>query len=308
MPSSASNVPQLIAVYGPTASGKSVVAEWLAHELDAQLISADAFQIYRGLNIGTNKPSPPDAYLMVDVCDPMDRYGLGAYLSDVGNHLTRLFHEGKNVVMVGGTGLYLRALLDRWDEISPAPTPEVRKYYDACLAKHGIQWLANLLLERAPHVASKTDLKNPARVRRALEKLETPSEPIPVVLPEFKITKIGLEIPRDPLKERIESRVHAMVSAGWIEEVEHLLNEGVSPTCQAFQAIGYSALARHITQGAHLAIVLDQIIQETVEYAKRQRTWLRSERNLTWIQSVVPVQTVGEPLASQLRRVAIELK
>lgn len=307
MPSSPSNPPRLIAVYGPTASGKSTVAEWLSQQLDGQLIAADAFQIYRGLNIGTNKPSNPESYLMVDICEPEDHYGLGAYLSEVGGHLTRLFRQNRNVVIVGGTGLYLRALLDRWDSISAPPPPEVRAHYDSCFAEHGIEWLANQLAARAPDVAAKTDLKNPSRVKRALEKLDTPAESLSVVLPEFEVVKIGLQVSTPELNQCIATRVHAMIASGWVEEVKRLLARGVSVDSQAFQAIGYSPLASHITHGALLATTLDQVILETVQYAKRQRSWLRSERNLIWLHSVEPVHKVGETLAKQLRRVAIEL-
>jgi tRNA dimethylallyltransferase len=156
-------------------------------------------------------------------------------------------------------------------------------------------------------VAAKTDLKNPSRVKRALEKLDTPAESLSVVLPEFEVVKIGLQVSTPELNQCIATRVHAMIASGWVEEVKRLLARGVSVDSQAFQAIGYSPLASHITHGALLATTLDQVILETVQYAKRQRSWLRSERNLIWLHSVEPVHKVGETLAKQLRRVAIEL-
>ena len=163
--------PALVALMGPTASGKSDLAEALADRIDARLINADAFQVYRGMDIGTGKPSQKERYLLLDLVSPSEQFGLGEWLRLAVAALEEIFKQGRNAIVVGGTGLYIRALMEEYADVAAAPDPSLR----ASLMKRPIEELRQELRSRAPNVFESTDIANPLRVRRALEKLDAQS-------------------------------------------------------------------------------------------------------------------------------------
>lgn len=272
-----SNSPALIAVMGPTASGKSQVAEVLAERLDAQLIAADAFQIYRGLDIGTNKPARPERYLMVSIRDPAEPFGVGEWVTVVADHLNRLYHEGRNAIIVGGTGLYIRALFEEWSGMRRAPEAALRAELRQELEGRGIEPMTERLRSLEPAVAASIDLANPMRVLRALETALGSAEPIEFKLPPFRKFKFGLRMPPDTLAARIDERAESMFRNGWIKEVERLLIAGVKPDAPAMRAIGYSAVLQRLNGELSQEETLSKIRTQTRQYAKRQRSWMRSE-------------------------------
>lgn len=280
-------MPRLIAVMGPTAIGKSAVAERLAETLEAQLVSADAFQLYRGLDIGTNKPADRTRYEGLDWLEPHETFGVGAYIRRLLPMLQDWHDAGRDVVIVGGTGLYIRALMDEWQDLQGAPDPDLRHELSARLAAEGVETLAQELRYRAPEIARRIDLRNGARVRRALERVLGAPQAEAWSLPPFKRHKFGLKSDVAILNQHIETRVEHMVRAGWIEEVRSLISQDIDEKCPAFRAIGYSPLARFVRGEVERASALDQIVTETRQYAKRQRTWLRSESGLQWVESPV---------------------
>ena len=274
------DVPLLIAVMGATASGKTPLAERLAKALDAQLINADAFQVYRGLDIGTAKPTDKSKYHLLDIKHPTEEFGVGEFVGLAAQILSELFAKGRNAVVVGGTGLNIRALFQGYSEMRPLPDPELRQELTEIQSREGMEGLAKRLREADPAAASKVDLKNPARVRRALEKAIDPRPSIKLELPPFHKVKVALDPSAEALSQRIHQRVGAMVQNGWVEEVRRLMGEGIPKSAPGLRAIGYRALYGHLEGIMALDAALEGIRTETRQYAKRQRTWLRSEPNL----------------------------
>ena len=278
------DTPLLIAVMGTTASGKTPLAEGLAEALDAQLINADSFQVYRGLDIGTAKPADRSKYLLLDIKEPTEDFGVGEFVQLASGQLSKLFDKERNAIVVGGTGLNIRALFQGYSEMRPLPDPELRQELMEILSQVGMDGLAARLKEADPIAASKVDLKNPARVRRALEKALDPRPPIRLEVPPFRKAKIALNPTPESLNQRIRPRVEAMVQNGWVEEVRRLMGEGIPRSAPGLRAIGYRALYDHLAGIMALDAALGGIETETRQYAKRQRTWLRTEPNLTVLE------------------------
>lgn len=276
-------MPYLVAVMGPTASGKSDFAEALATLLHAQLINADAFHVYRGLDIGTNKPHNRTLYRLLDLKDANESFGLGEWIALALIELEELYASGRNVVLVGGTGLYIRALLEEWSEVGTAPSAELRERLALAERDKGLEGLIQQLCQLDPGGAQAIDLNNPVRVRRALEKLLEDSPSIQNQLPPFTVLKVGLNWSTEILWKRIEERTNLLLASGWPEEVEELLASGARVDGPGFRAIGYTLVARYLQGLLGFEDLLLRIAQQTRQYAKRQRTWLRSEPGLLFL-------------------------
>jgi tRNA dimethylallyltransferase len=266
---------------GPTASGKTEVAEAIATNMEAQLVNADAFQIYRGMDIGTAKPIHKSAYRMIDIRNPSEGFGVGEYVQLVQGILLNCWEQGRSVVVVGGTGLYVRALFEEYSQMAPAPDPELRKALD----KKSLEELIAELVTIDKDAAQRIDLKNRVRVQRFLERLHGSKPSVPVDLPPFQ--KLKLAVLRDPSEtsDRITRRVDAMVQNGWVQEVKELADSGYSPADPGLRALGYKAIWEHLDGQIGLDEAVATTIAETKKYAKRQRTWLRSEPNLVLLES-----------------------
>jgi tRNA dimethylallyltransferase len=273
--------PILIAVMGPTASGKTALAEALADDLGAQLVNADAFQVYRGMDVGTAKPAARDRYLFLDLRDPNEGFGVGEFTSLAQQALAELYAQGRHVVVVGGTGLYIRALLEEYSGMAAPPDPELRASLNRLHAEEGVEELARRLIELDPDAAARIDIKNPARVKRAIERATSPTEAPAVALPPFRRLKVALSPEPAILEQRITLRVEAMVQNGWVQEVERLVQAGYGPDDPGFRAIGYRQIWRAMAGEVELEEAVTTTIVDTKRYAKRQRTWLRSEPNLS---------------------------
>lgn len=271
-------MPLLVAVMGPTASGKSEVAEALAERYDAQLINADAFQVYRGFDIGTAKPLQRERYRLLDIKDPDEQFGLGEWIALALQELRSLFREHRNAILVGGTGLYIRALMDEYSDIRPRPDPQLRER----LGRLDADAVYDELLKADPDAAAAVARSNPHRVRRALEKALGPP-PMEVSLPPFTKVKIGIDTEPEVLDHRIRQRTEQMLESGWVEEVRELLARGVSTEAAAMAGIGYRTVAELVAGTKTREEAIEQIVLETRQYAKRQRTWLRSEKGLRLI-------------------------
>lgn len=272
--------PLLIGIYGPTASGKTALAERMASELDAQLINADAFQAYRFLDIGTAKPENKHLYALLDILDPKDSFGVGDWVLRAGNIVRPLFDIGRSAVIVGGTGLYMRALFEEYAEMGPPPSQQLRDELAERLETQGLSALIEELRQKDPDRAQRTDLANPARVRRALEKAYLGFESIKIDLPSFRKVKIGLLPETADLGCLIEQRTAKMMQNGWVDEVRGLLQKGYGPEDPAFRAIGYNEVAQYITKTINRDEASARIVTSTRQYAKRQKTWMRSEPRL----------------------------
>jgi len=273
-------MPFLVAIMGPTASGKTGLAEYVATQLAATLINADAFQVYRGLDIGTAKPANRSRYSLIDIKEPSESFGLGEWIRLAHGHLVETYAQGQSAVVVGGTGLYIRALFEEYAAMADQPDPGLRE----ALNNTPIDDLRERLRSDHPEIAATVDLANPVRVRRAFERLHGPiSEAL--VLPPFKKLKIGLTPDIDLLEGVIERRVAQMVEAGWVQEVESLREQGFSRCDPGFRAIGYRTISDYLDNKISLDEAVAATIIETRRYAKRQRTWLRTEKGLVGISA-----------------------
>lgn len=265
--------PYLIGILGPTGSGKSAVAEWISDHYGFGLLNADAFQMYRGFNIGTNKPDQADRYALMDQLDPDAFYGVGQYVQEASAWLREALPSKGGVVVVGGTGLYVRALFEGYSNLGEAPPQELREDLSA--------WLLEKLVARLRVLRPdlRVDWNNRVRVQRALERELSPTTPVQFKLPNCRKAKVILDVPVETLDARLLDRTHELIKRGWIEEVRELLASGISPECPAFRAIGYSAVSRFLDGDLNLEELVESVQMDTRRYAKRQRSWLRREPN-----------------------------
>lgn len=282
---------------GTTASGKSDVAEALADRIGAQLINADAFQVYRGMDIGTAKSPRKSAYALMDICDPRVQFGLGEYVSRAMPLLSNLFEEGRSAIVVGGSGLYIRALFDGYAEMYPEPDPELRLSLNDLFAREGLDPILKILQARDPAIFQKIDRQNPRRVIRAIEKTYAIQPVLNLQLPDFIKKKFWVDRSPEIIAKRINDRFEDMIAQGWLIEVKNLLDTGYTSSLPGFKAHGYRWICQYLCGQMELADVRARTVQETVQYAKRQRTWLRKEVDL------IPLEHDGnENLVSQIMR------
>jgi len=289
----------LIAVMGPTASGKTDLAERIADETGAALINADAFQMYRGMDIGTGKPDRAREYRLIDTLVPSESYGVGQFVREAAAILHSLHEEARPAVIVGGTGFYIRALTEGFADMAGPPSDESRARVDSIEAEGGLDALLKELDRRAPGV--KLDRMNPVRVRRALLKLD--ADPMPIVpLPPIRIVKVALVPDNDLNDQRIAHRAIKMVQNGWIEEVERLKRAGYLPSDPGFRAIGYPEWWKVLAGEMKADEAVERITVATRQYAKRQRTWLRSEPNLTVLGSAIGGEALARHVVEEMLR------
>lgn len=273
--------PNLVAILGPTGCGKSALAESVAGAIDAQLLNADAFQVYRGMDVGTNKPLDKSQYELLDLVDPCEGFGVGQWISRALPILNDLWEKRRNVVVVGGTGLYVRALFEEYQDMNTLPDMKLRQELMNQEESLGLDSLVVRLKSLDPN--TKVDLRNGVRVRRAIEKLENTKENIKIRLPDYKKTKLILKIDPSYLDIRLKERVTMMFDNGWPKEVENLLGTGVPVSAPGFRAIGYQSVAQYLRGELSRLETEETIYLRTRQYAKRQRTWLRSEPNVVEI-------------------------
>ncbi|HYN21878.1 MAG TPA: tRNA (adenosine(37)-N6)-dimethylallyltransferase MiaA [Thermoanaerobaculia bacterium] len=285
----------IVAIVGATATGKSALAMRLAEELSGEIVNADALQVYRGFDIGTSKPSAEEQaripHHLIDILDPRERYSAGDFALRAREAIAGIESRGKLPVVVGGSGLYQRAL---FEGISPIPPghPEARSRLRARLAEEGIAVLAAELARIDPETAARLAPGDAQRVLRALEVAEVSGRPLsswiaeqPFGTERIKAIRVGLTLPRSILYDRIAGRVARMVGQGWVQEVARLLAEGLDPGLPAFQAIGYRQFVRHLEGEGSLEHAIGETVKATRRFAKRQETWFRKEPEVTWFSA-----------------------
>lgn len=278
--------PAMIAVVGPTGSGKTAFAERLADRLDGHLINADAFQVYRGMDVGTAKPEAKSRYSLIDICNPSEQFGVGQFIALARDELSSAFERNRSCIVVGGSGLYVRALFEGYADLKDPPDPALREALTKRMDEEGLLRLVEVLKARDFRAYEEVDRQNPRRVLRALERTYVAPRPVDLTPPPFVHHKIGLEANTQVLDRRIEERVRKMVQNGWIREVESLRKKGFGLEDPGLKAIGY----REIWLASIGQMELEQAIAKTIvltkQYAKRQRTWLRKEPNLVRLDAL----------------------
>jgi tRNA dimethylallyltransferase len=285
----------ILAIVGPTATGKSELGMALAEELGGEIVSADSLQVYRGFDIGTAKPGPADRqrvpHHLIDALEPHEVYSAGEFARRAQDAIAGIQARGRLPVVVGGSGLYLRAL---FEGISPLPPgdPGIRDELRARLTAEGLPALREELVRLDPKTAARLMAGDTQRVLRALEVARVTGRPLSAWLEEqpfgiqrIAAVRVGLTLPRGILYDRIAGRVAWMLEAGWIGEVAGLLQRGLSPRLPAFQAIGYRQLVRHLEGDGSLEQAVAGIVRETRRFAKRQETWFRKEPDVTWFSA-----------------------
>ncbi|AEB07083.1 tRNA delta(2)-isopentenylpyrophosphate transferase [Coriobacterium glomerans PW2] len=282
----------VIAIVGPTGVGKSHVADLVAAAMRSEVISADAMQVYRGMDIGTAKMPAAQRRAplrLIDIVDPTESYSAALYQKDARQHIERLLADGSVPVVCGGTGLYVRAALD--DCVFPPGEKgdRRRRRYEALAARKGDQAVYDLLARRDPDSALAIHPHNVRRVIRALEMLDQGvsyaerRSHLTKIEPVYDTVYFGLAMERSALYRRIESRVDAMIAAGLIAEVQQLVNEGVADALTSRQAIGYNEIIQYLMGEQTMEASIAAIKMRTRRYAKRQMSWFGRDQRIEWI-------------------------
>jgi tRNA dimethylallyltransferase len=280
----------VIAVVGPTASGKSDLALTLAERLDGEIVNADAMQLYRGMDIGTAKTPIHErrgiVHHQLDVLDVRGEASVAAYQLEARLDVGGVRSRRRRPILVGGSGLYVRAALDRLD--IPPTDPLVRARLESELAAEGIQALYGRLQRADPAAAQAIQPKNERRVVRALEVIELTGRPFSATLPtrEYLLptVSIGLLVPRPDLDARIAARVHRMWDAGLLDEVRRLDSAGLREGRTASKALGYHQALAHLDGLLDAGQAMEDTITSTRRFARRQESWFRPDPRIHWLE------------------------
>ncbi|MCA9871676.1 MAG: tRNA (adenosine(37)-N6)-dimethylallyltransferase MiaA [Anaerolineae bacterium] len=275
--------PPLIAVLGPTAVGKTAISLQLARQFDGEIISADSRQIYRGLDIGTDKIGLAErsdvAHHLIDVVAPDQILTLAEYQRLAFAAVDDIHRRGRTPILAGGTGLYVRSVLDGLGIPEVPPNLALREELDAYVAANGAEALHARLAALDPDAAARIDYRNVRRVVRALEVCLVTGQPISVLQratpPPWRILRIGLTRPRAALFERIDRRVDEMMARGLLAEVESLLVAGFGPELPALTGLGYRQVIQHLHGELSLEEAVEEIKRQTRRFVRQQYTWFR---------------------------------
>lgn len=285
---------RLIVIVGPTASGKSQVAMDIASEINAEIVSADSMQIYRYMDIGTGKPSPEDReripHHLIDIIFPDETFSAANFKEKARKVIDELREAGKNILIVGGTGLYLKALLHG---LLPSPKADqsLRQELREKAKRLGRMFLWQELRDADPVLASKLHPNDVLRIIRALEIYRQTGIPLSHWQEKhafgdcpYEVLKIGLMREREDIYLRIENRVDHMIARGFEEEVRSLLNRGYGRHLKSMQALGYKRMVEYVCGERDLDEAVRLIKGETKAYAKRQLTWFRRDPRVRWVR------------------------
>jgi tRNA dimethylallyltransferase len=286
--------PPLLVIVGPTAAGKSDLAVDLARELDAEVVSADSMQVYRHFDVGTGKLAPEEQrgvpHHLIDVVNPDEHFSAARFVELADLAIGEVASRGRQVVIAGGTGLYVRALLQGLFE-APQPSEEIREQHRRLRDELGTVAMHEQLADLDPEAASRINPNDFIRISRALEVYEQLGRPISELHRSHRFAErrypsvmIGLAPPRQQLRERIEKRVDQMMARGWLDEVRHLVEIGYGAS-HPMGALGYRHLLQHLNRSLDLGEAVRQTKRDTWRFAKRQLNWFGTEHGICWFES-----------------------
>jgi tRNA dimethylallyltransferase len=285
------SAPPIVAVVGATASGKTSLSLDLAERLGGEVVNTDAMQVYRGMDVGTAKLPEPERrgipHHLLDTLDVRDPATVAQFQTWARVVITQLRDRGRAAVLVGGSALYTRAIIDRFE--FPGTDAGVREELEAELAAVGPHRLHERLAGLDPEAAAKIIPENGRRTVRALEVIALTGRPYTASLPTLeyadpRTVQIGVDIDRPTLDARIEQRVDHMFEAGFVDEVDRLLKDGLAEGRTASRAIGYAQVASYLRGDLSLADARERTISATRRFARRQDSWFRKDPRIVWVR------------------------
>ena len=279
--------PKIIIICGPTASGKTALAVEVAKKLNSEVISADSMYIYKGLNIGTAKPTKDEqqgiVHHLIDIVSPFDSFTVSNYKNTAQPIINKLINENKIPVICGGTGFYINSLLYDLSYGNGNDNPEVREKYKNLASKNGNKYVYDILKSVDPISAEKLHFNDVKRVIRALEIYENGCKKSDIkdeFIPKYNYFAYSINHDRKTLYDRINTRVDIMIKNGLIDEVKSLIKSGVNRNLQCMQAIGYKEVFDYLDGIISIEELVDLIKLNTRHYAKRQVTYFKKIPNL----------------------------
>lgn len=281
--------PPVLGIVGPTASGKTDLAMALARCLPVEIVVADSRQVYRGMDIGTAKPGAAARaavpHHLLDVADPDEPFTVAQWVERARTLLPEIAARGRHPMLVGGSGLYVGALLDGHDYANQGWSPELRERLTSTLETDGLEPLVASLVAQAPDAAGRIDLRNPRRVLRALERAEAGSGGGAPRAQAYggSVALLGIERPRDELYRRIDARAAWLFANGLLDEVRALQAAGYGPDLRPMTGHGYREAAAHLAGQMSLVDAIALTARRTRQYAKRQLTWFRRDGRIRWL-------------------------
>ncbi len=284
--------PRLIIIVGPTAVGKTALALALADHLGGEIISADSMQVYRHMDIGTAKPSPEERqqvrHHLLDVVNPDESFNAALFVDTAAPIIQALHQQSKAILVVGGTGLYVRALLGGL-VAGPGADEDLRNYYRGQQETRGTGYLYQELKRIDARAAARIDPHNAVRIIRALEVMALTGDSIVDMQEQhgfldkrYECIRIGLTLDRAALYERIDQRTQAMMDAGLIDEVRKLVDMGYGESLKPMQSLGYKHVFPYLEGHIGIDEVMQRTARDTRHYSKRQGTWFRAEPGVQW--------------------------
>ena len=305
--------PPLLAIVGPTASGKTELAIEVADRLGgAEIVCADSTTVYRGMDVGTAKPAPEERarvpHRLIDVAEPTEYFTVARYQRLAKQAIEDIRGRGRDALLVGGSGLYVRAVVD--DLVFPPTDPAVRERLEAEAVAAGATALYGRLADLDPPAADRIEPDNVRRTVRALEVAEITGRPFSSFAeawdryPADRVRAAGIDVPRLHLYERIEARIRTQLADGLIEEVEGLAHRGLADWLTASQAIGYAEFARHLEGELSLDEAVARTVKRTKALARRQLAWFRRDPRIRWFAHDEP--SLADVVAGYLRGTSVK--
>ena len=285
---------RLVVILGPTASGKTELAFRLAERFNGEIVNADSLQVYRGMDIGTAKPALElrrrVPHHLIDRVYPDADFSASDFRREAGRVIADIYGRGKRVFLVGGTGLYIKALLKGLAD-TPSGGGAIRRRLEEMAREAGGVELLRRLAEVDPETAGRLHPNDQVRIIRALAVYLQSGRPISQFRSEhgfagdyYDHLKIGIAVERGELYRRIDERVERMIGEGFIPEVEGLLTAGFSPRLKSLLSIGYKEICAHLTGEYPLDEAVRLIKRDSRRYAKRQMTWMKSDNEIIWVE------------------------